>query len=141
MKAESIRVSAVLPAAPAAVYAAWLSAKEHAAFTGSGARVTAKVGGRFSAWDGYITGRTLALKKTRRIVQSWRTTDFPDDAPDSRLEIILEPSAKGARITLVHTEIPAGQAAGYRQGWKEYYFTPMKEYFADRGDRPRKKPR
>jgi activator of HSP90 ATPase len=127
---DSLRMSITLPASPDRVYRAWLSSKEHSAFTGARAAVAAKVGGRFSAWDGYITGKTLALEPAQRIVQSWRTTDFPGDSPDSELEVVLDPVAKGTRLTLVHTRLPQRQVAQYRQGWKDYYFTPMKDYFA-----------
>ncbi len=128
--AESLKVSAVLPATVERIYKAWLSSKEHSAFTGAEARVTARVGGAFTAWDGYIKGKTLELEPNRRIVQSWRTTDFYADSPDSRLEVLLEPAARGTKITLVQTVLPYGQAYEYRQGWKDHYFTPMKAYFA-----------
>ncbi|MSP78457.1 MAG: hypothetical protein EXR67_02705 [Dehalococcoidia bacterium] len=127
--AQSLKVSAVLPAAAERIYKAWLSGKEHSAFTGSDAKVTARVGGAFTAWDGYIKGKTLELEPNRRIVQSWRTTDFYDDSSDSRLEVLLEPTARGTKITLVQTNIPYGQADEYRQGWKDHYFAPMKAYF------------
>ena len=35
----------------------------------------------------YIEGKNLELEKDKKIVQKWRTTEFPDDAPDSDLEI------------------------------------------------------
>ena len=72
----------------------------------------------------------LELDPPRRIVQSWRTTEFPEGSPDSRLEVLLEPDGAGTRLTLVHTEIPDGQGARYEEGWKENYFTPMKAYFS-----------
>lgn len=127
---NGFRLSAVIPAAPAQIYKAWLSGKGHSAMTGSPAKATARVGGRFSAWDGYISGRTLELEPDRRIVQAWRTSEFPDDAPDSRLEISLEPAKTGTKLTLTHTDIPPGQAESYRQGWEDFYFKPMKEYFS-----------
>jgi hypothetical protein len=34
------------------------------------------------------------------------------------------------RVTLVHSEVPESQAAAYRQGWVDYYWTPLKEYFS-----------
>lgn len=40
------------------------------------------------------------------------------------------PAKGSAKVTLKHTEIPAGQADGYREGWTEYYFAPMKEHFS-----------
>jgi activator of HSP90 ATPase len=130
MPIQSLRMSIVLPAPPARLYDAWLSSKEHSAFTGAKAKVAAKVGGKHSAWDGYISGKTLELVPKRRIVQAWRTTDFSEESPDSRLEITFAPTPKGTRLTLKHTAIPKGQVSAYRQGWKDYYFAPMKAYFA-----------
>jgi activator of HSP90 ATPase len=130
MKSESLKVSAVIPAPPKAVYDAWLSSKEHAAMTGSGAKVTARVGAAFTAWDGYISGKNVELEPPGRIVQSWRTTEFPADAPDSLLEVLLEEAKGGTKITFIHTAIPGGQKESYKQGWIDYYFAPMKEYFA-----------
>jgi uncharacterized protein YndB with AHSA1/START domain len=78
--AYEFTVSDVLPATPAAVYHAWMSSDGHAAMTGAEADIDPRVGGEFSAWDGYISGRTLALEPGRRIVQAWRTSEF--DAAD-----------------------------------------------------------
>ena len=133
VKSEKLKRSALIPAAPREIFDAWLSSAGHAAMTGSPARATARVGGAFSTWDGYIRGKNLELKSPSRILQSWRTTEFPDDAPDSLLEILLEKSKGGTKVTLVHTDIPAGQAASYRQGWTDFYFKPMKEYFSKKG--------
>ncbi len=138
--AESFEVSAVLPAEPEEVYRAWLDSAGHSAFTGAPAQVEPRVGGRFTAWDGYIEGRTLelgpppdaptAVGARLRILQAWRTSEFPDGSPDSRLEVLLEKARGGTRITLRHSEIPAGQGAQYAQGWADHYFTPMKRYFS-----------
>jgi hypothetical protein len=57
MKSESIKVSAVIPSTPKVIFKAWLSGSEHSAMTGSAAKSTARVGGAFTAWDGYISGR------------------------------------------------------------------------------------
>ena len=128
---ESIEVSAVLPATPLRIYRAWLDSGQHSAMTGGGAaEVDAAVGGRFTAWDGYISGVTLETDAPRRIVQAWRTTEFPKRAKDSRLEVLLEKAAGGTKVTLRHTEIPKGQGEGYRQGWLDYYLAPMQAYFA-----------
>ncbi|HTP59189.1 MAG TPA: SRPBCC domain-containing protein [Spirochaetia bacterium] len=133
MKTDSLKVSAVIPADPEAVYAAWLSNKEHGAMTETpAAQIVARVGGKFKAGGGYMWGATLELDPPGKIVQSWRTTEFPKDAPDSRLEVILEKAKGGTRITIIQTEIPQGQGESYRQGWIDYYFEPMKRYFAGR---------
>ena len=126
---EAIRISAVIPVKRATLYDAWLDSKEHTAFTGGRAHVDPKVGGKYSAWDGYITGKTLLLRRGKKIVQSWRTTDFPEGSPDSRLVVLFEDTTTGTRIVLEHTDIPEGQGKSYGAGWKDYYITPMKRYY------------
>ncbi|MCI4353793.1 MAG: hypothetical protein L3K06_00315, partial [Thermoplasmata archaeon] len=61
MKTRSIRQSVTLPAAPMVVYEALMSSKEHGLFTNSEAKISRRVGGAFTAGDGYITGKNLAL--------------------------------------------------------------------------------
>lgn len=97
--------------------------------TGSPAKVDGRDGGAFTAWDGYIWGTFLELTPNKRILQSWRTSEFPEDAEDSQVEILLEEQNGKTKLTLVHTNIPAGQSESYRQGWEDFYFKPMREYF------------
>ena len=130
---DEFQVSDVIPATPEQVYDAWLDSREHSGMTGGAAMVDPAAGGRFTAWDGYITGTTLERKAYSRIVQTWRSTEFPDDSPDSRLYVTLKPAEAGTRVTLLHTDIPDGQGDRYRRGWAEAYFEPMKRYFGGEG--------
>ncbi len=127
--ADTLRMVVVIPASAERLYRAWLDGREHAAFTGAAATGASKTSAKFSAWDGYITGKNLELEPHQRIVQAWRTTEFPEDAPDSRLELAFTPASGGTRITLTHSDIPAGQAERYRLGWEKHYFARMKAYF------------
>jgi activator of HSP90 ATPase len=124
------------------IYEAYLSSEGHTAITGSPARVDGTVDGDFRAWDGYIQGMFLELEPGRRILQAWRTAEFPSDAEDSIVEIVLEEShgktgldtpqkvrGYSTTITLKHSNIPEGQAEDYKTGWEDFYFKPMKEYF------------
>jgi len=122
-------ISESFPAKVPDIYNAWLSSDGHSAITGSPAHVDGKIGGSFTAWDGYISGSTLELIPNQRIVQAWRTTEFPDDAPDSHLEILLEEFDGGTKVTLIHSNLPEDQVDSYRQGWEDFYFKPMREYF------------
>jgi uncharacterized protein YndB with AHSA1/START domain len=130
--AAIIKISVILPAKPERVYKAWLNSKEHTEMTGSKATASAQAGKKFTAWDNYIQGKNIKLEPYKRIVQSWRTTEFPADVPDSKLELILEKAGKGTKLTLIHSVIPEGQDASYKKGWKDFYFAPMKKYFVGR---------
>ena len=127
---NSLRLSETFPVDAKTLFEGWLDSTTHSAYTGDQhARISTKVGDKFSAWDGYIFGTNLELEPYRRIVQSWRTTEFPADAPDSHLEILFEEKKGGTKITLIHTRLPEGQVKDYLQGWKDFYFKPMHEYF------------
>jgi activator of HSP90 ATPase len=127
--AEYIELSFVLPASAEDIYHAWIDSNQHSEMTGGAAEIEAHAGGKFSAWDGYIAGKTLTLEPFRRIVQEWRTSEFPEQSEDSLLEIILEEQDDQTRVTLIHSEIPDGQGPKYEDGWRKHYFAPMRTYF------------
>ncbi|NIO07482.1 MAG: hypothetical protein GTO40_05550 [Deltaproteobacteria bacterium] len=121
-------ISVILPASPEKIYNAWLDSQGHAQMTGSPAQTSSAIGGKFEAWDGYIHGTNLELVPDKRIVQSWRTTEFDESDADSRIEVTLENTDEGTRLTIKHTDLPP-HGMQYKQGWIDYYFDPMKEYF------------
>jgi activator of HSP90 ATPase len=133
-------LSCTLPASPEAVYDAWLDSQRHGAMTGAPATIGNRVGEHYAAWDGYITGKTLELVPGRRIVQSWRTSEFEESDPDSTVTVDLERTRTGTRLTLTHSGVPDGQTDYENGGWRDFYFAPMKAYFA-RENRKAKPPK
>jgi len=131
---EKLRLVADFSVGPQSIYEAYLDSEEHAAFTGSSASVEGRVGGEMTAWDGYISGVIVELEPYDRIVQTWRTTEFPEGSMDSRLEILLAAIDGGTSITIMHSDIPDGQGEMYEDGWEDYYFKPMRTYFEGAGD-------
>jgi activator of HSP90 ATPase len=119
----------MFPTSAEEIFDAWLSSEGHSLMTGSPAEVNGRIGGTFSAWDGYIWGTTLEMDRPSRILQAWRTSEFPEESPDSQVEILLEKVNDGTKLTLRHSKIPEGQVDGYKQGWMDFYFKPMREYF------------
>jgi uncharacterized protein YndB with AHSA1/START domain len=133
-------VSEVIPAKPRAIYDAWLDSKAHGAMTGAKAKASAKVGGKWLASDGYCNGVILELAPGKKIVQSWRSSDFAEGDKDSKITVTLKPVVGGTKLTLVHSAIPDSQKdGGYKQGWADYYFEPMKAYFAKAAKKPKAK--
>ena len=124
-------VSTELPATPQSVYDAWLDGGQHGEMTQSPASASTEVAGIFTAHDGYINGINLELEDARRILQTWRTSQFAGTDPDSSVEITFEETPNGTLLTLKHWNIPDGQAKGYESGWQDFYFTPMQEFFSN----------
>ena len=133
MKPGSFAITTTIAAKSDLLYRAFLDSSMHSEFTGSPAEIDDRVGGKFIAWDGYISGEILELEKNRRIKQRWRTTDFSDGDEDSLLEIEFSEENGKTKIKLTHTNLPPGTEGEYKQGWKEFYFAPLKEYVKKRG--------
>ena len=117
-----------IKASPGRIYNTWLDSKGHSAMTGGVARINRRIGAEFTAWDGYIRGKNLELEPEKRILQSWRTTDFTEGEPDSLLEITFHAENGGTRVVISHSQLPV-HGFQYEQGWIDHYFTPMKTYF------------
>ena len=129
--ALSFTVSDVIPASKETIYNAWLDGKQHAAMTHTGeATAGTKVGGSFSAHDGYITGKNVELLPYSKIVQSWRSTEFSEDEEDSLIEVSFEGADGGTLVTLTHSNLPP-HGTQYESGWKAFYFELMKVYFGE----------
>jgi activator of HSP90 ATPase len=132
MRVTTIRQTKLIPAKPAQVYDAFMKAKIHTAFTGSKATCNPKAGGKFTAWDGYITGENLELKRGKLIIQLWKTTEWPNGYSPSILNLSFKPKKGGTQVTMIHQNVPASQAPSYRQGWVDSYWNPLRQYFQKR---------
>ena len=115
-------------ASPKQIYECWLNSEKHSAMTGGQAEITNVIGDIFTAWDGYITGKNIALKPRRRIIQSWRTSQFKKGQPDSLLTIDLLDNNMGTKLILKHKNLTEDDEH-YKAGWGVHYFEPMKQYF------------
>ncbi|HJX24263.1 MAG TPA: SRPBCC family protein [Candidatus Bathyarchaeia archaeon] len=128
-KITTIRQKVVVPASLEEIYEAFMDPKKHAAFTGSKATGDPRVGGKFTAWDGYIYGENLELLRGKRIAQKWKSTDFSPSDSFSKLELSLKKVKEGTEISMVHSDVPAGLVEDVAQGWKDFYWRPLKAYF------------
>jgi activator of HSP90 ATPase len=123
-----IRQSVVINAAPGVVYRALVESKRHAAFTGARAILSRKVGGSFTCYDGYITGRNLELVPSKRIVQAWRAKGWPAGVY-SVASFALSGAAGGkTKITFTHVGVPPRNFKGITEGWRTHYWRPLRAY-------------
>ena len=127
---EKFKVTVKLNCTAKDAFKGWLDNKIHAEFTGGAkAKINAKEGGTFSAYDEYITGTNVEIFPYKKIVQKWRTSEFDPTDEDSLLEIQFTQKDDYTLVSLSHTNIPEGQGERYKKGWKEHYFTFMKKYY------------
>jgi uncharacterized protein YndB with AHSA1/START domain len=97
--------------------------------TASGAKPTeidAEVGGAFTLFGGYVTGRNLEMIPGRRLVQSWRAGSW-DPGEYSVVRFKLADAAKGCSLTFDHRGFPDSQGKSLLYGWGVHYWTPLRK--------------
>ncbi len=127
VRTKTLKQTITFPAVPEKVFGLLMDSKRHTAFTGAAAFIEPEVGGHFSAYDGYIEGKTLELDRDRKIVQSWRGRDWPV-GHYSTVMFLFTKVAGGSRLRFTHKGIPLAEFEGIKEGWKDFYWKRMKEY-------------
>ena len=127
-----IQQSVILAASAQALYAMYLDPAVHAEITGAPVTIGTEPGAPFRAFDGNLSGSMLTVQAPTLIVQSWRSTHFNDDDPDSTLILTFTSQGDAGRIDLVHLDVPAQDYQGVADGWESYYWTPWRRYLAQR---------
>jgi activator of HSP90 ATPase len=123
---KTIRQKVTFKTEPHEVYEALMDSKKHAAFTGGEARISRQVGGKFSIYGGDIEGKNLELVPDQKIMQSWRYSDW-EEGHYSTATFALEKVEKGTRLIFTQTDVPDEHYEDIKQGWKDYYWQPLKE--------------
>lgn len=128
MKTKSIKQKILFKATAHDVYEALMDSKKHSKFTGESAKISRKVGGKFSVYDGYAEGKNLELTPDKKIVQTWRAADW-QVGEDSLDTFEITPSKSGCDLKFTHLNIPDRHYSAIKQGWIDFYWTPMKKMF------------
>jgi len=127
MEAREIKQEVSIKAAPHEVYECLMDSKKHSEVTGDTAIISREVGGSFSAFSGYATGKNLELVPDEKITQTWRASDW-EEGHYSQITITLEEVDGATKLTFTQTGVPAEQYEDVSKGWYDYYWEPMKDY-------------
>lgn len=82
----------------------------------------------FTVFDGMVTGKNLKIVPNELVVQTWRGNVWEEGDLDSILMIVFTATGSGARIDLVHANVPDQFVE--QEKWEELYWKPMKAYLA-----------
>jgi len=126
METKDIRQAVTFKAGAHAVYELLMDAKKHSELAaGDEAKISRKVGGKFKVGS-YIEGVNLELAPNEKIVQSWRYEDWPE-GHFSKATFIFKEERDKTKMTFTQTGVPVQFYEDIKQGWIDYYWTPMKE--------------
>src|SRR3990167_9059660 len=115
-------------ASPHEVFESLMDEKKHAAFTNARAKIDRKIGGEFSVWDGYATGKNKELVKDKLIIQTWRASDWPERV-ESIVKFEISKEDNKTKLAFTQTGVPLEFAKDVASGWQDFYWRPLKDYF------------
>lgn len=101
-------------------------------WSGAKAEMDLTPGGEFKLWGGDIWGKNLETIPGEKLVQEWWGGKW--EKP-SKLTIVLTEAGNETMVHLFHEELPAKEYKAIEEGWKLYYWGPVKEYLSGR-DQP-----
>ena len=126
MKTKTIQQTIIFKSSPHKIYELLMDSRKHTKITGVLANISREVGGKISAYDGYISGENVELIKDKKIVQKWRGSDWPK-GHYSLATFELEKIENGTKLIFTQTSVPEKEYEMVCQGWYKYYWDPMKK--------------
>lgn len=126
----TIKQEVTINAAPDAVYAVLLGSEKFTTMAGGReANISSEVGGEVSLFGGAIQARNIELVPGQRVVQSWRSADWPEGV-HSLVRFELAKSADGTQVKFDQSGHPDDAEPHLEEGWAQMYWTPMNAMFA-----------
>jgi activator of HSP90 ATPase len=128
MKTKKLQQTISFVASPHEIYEVLMDSKKHSDFTGAAAVISQKIGGTFTVFDKYAAGKNIELIPDKKIVQTWRADDWPQNHY-STVTFDLKPNGKETIVEFTQIEIPETFYEEIKQGWIEWYWDKLKLYF------------
>jgi activator of HSP90 ATPase len=100
--------------------------------TAAGAKPTSispELGGAFTLFGGYITGRNLEMQPDERLVQAWRAGSW-QTGDYSIVKFALSDEGADTKVTFDHGGFPESQGASLARWWHVHYWTPLAKYLS-----------
>lgn len=113
----------------ASIEKVWQALVDPKAIEGWGAgpaKMNAKVDAEFSLWGGEVWGKNVEVIPNKKLVQEWFGGKW--DKPSIATFSLHKEEDGSTRIDLVHEDVPDNEAKDHEEGWKDYYFGPLKDY-------------
>lgn len=108
------------------IYEIFLDTEKHAKLIKDEAKIDRKIGGKFSVFGDYATGENLELVPDKKIVQTWRASDW-EQGYYSIISLELTEKEGKTILNFTQTGVPESDAENVEKGWYEYYWEPLRE--------------
>ncbi len=104
------------------------NAQQFSEFTGAPAEIDPEAGGKFSCFDGMISGMTIEIALNKLLVQAWRVGNWEPGIYSIVKFEFDEKSDSETKLVFDHTGFPEEHRTHLEQGWHDMYWEPMRKY-------------
>lgn len=122
---KSIQQIYHIQATPSQVWQALVNPSQIEGWGAGPAEMDTQEGKQFSLWGGEIWGVNTKVVPEQMLGQEWYGGQWLEP---SLLTITLKAEGAETILTLEQSNIPDDEAGDIEEGWKIYYFGPLKEY-------------
>jgi activator of HSP90 ATPase len=123
---KTIKQRARFKLEPEQVYQLLVDSKQHSRLTGQKAIIGSKVGSAFSTHDGRVNGILVDLVPGRRVVQAWRSKDFPVGAYSMASFELSRTKDGGTDLVLTHRGVPKTLIPTVEIDWRTTYWNKIR---------------
>lgn len=123
---KTIKQKVKFNASPMKIYQCIADSKKVTSLTGETATISKHIGGTFSTMSGKISGIIVDLAPSKRIVQAWRRTDFPEGIFSMASFTFKETSEGGTEVVLTHRGVPKELIPDIEEGWRQNYWEKIR---------------
>ncbi len=104
------------------------NAQQFSEFTGAPAEIDPEAGGKFSCFDGMISGMTIEIALNQLLVQAWRVGNWEPGIYSIVKFEFDEKSDSETKLVFDHTGFPEEHRAHLEQGWHDMYWEPIRKH-------------
>ena len=123
---KTFKKSFKINAEPSDVYSALTNPYTIELWSGYPAQMSTEPGSEFSLLEGDITWKNLEFVENKKVVQEWF---FGNQSEKSIVAITISPDRENSLVTVEHSNIPDEDFKDISEGWSEYYFDAISNFF------------
>lgn len=127
---KTIKQKVRFNASPQQIYSLLTDSKLHTTLTKQRAKISRKIGGPFSTRNGRISGIIVDLAPNQRVVQAWRSKDFPKGTFSMATFDLSPTKSGGTEVILTHRGVPKTLIPSVEKDWRKIYWERVREITA-----------
>jgi uncharacterized protein YndB with AHSA1/START domain len=130
----------VVYATPEQVFEALTDSGIIAAWGGGLSVVENKIDGHFEMFDGWVTGKITEYVPAQTLGFTWKPEEWDKRTKPSVVSMKFKAHPAGTDVILIHSDFPSQETADkHGNGWIDFVFDPLNDYFVMLKEAPKEK--